>query len=60
MRYRPGEVELQAATPSPGFDADIEDTGPEKVKVEFESQSEEVKVEVRWDEGSLKVEIDED
>ncbi len=60
VRYRPGEVELQAATPSAGFDAEIEDSGPEKVEVEFEGEEADVKVVVRWDEGTLKVEIDDD
>lgn len=57
IRYRPGEVELQAATPSPGFGVELDDTGPRRVRVEFESDTEDIRVEARWEDGSLVVDV---
>ena len=59
VRYRPGEVELQAATPAPGFAVEIDDAGPPRVRVEFDSDEVEARIEVRWDNGSLDIDIDE-
>jgi hypothetical protein len=59
VRYRPGEVELQAATPAPGFAVENDENGPDRVRVEFESNDLEVRVEVRWDNGDLDIRIDE-
>ena len=58
VRYRPGEVELQAATPAPGFDVEVDDAGPPRVRVEFESDGSESSVEVEWKDGALDVEVD--
>lgn len=58
VRYRPGEVELQAATPAPGFSVEVDDGGPPRVRVEFEGADAEVRVEARWEEGSLDIEVD--
>ena len=58
VRYRTGEVELQAATPAPGFSVEVDDAGPPRVKVEFESDVADVRVEVRWDDGALDVDVD--
>lgn len=60
VRYRPGEVELQAATPLPGFAVEIDDAGPPRVRVEFESADSDVRVEVRWRDGTLDVSVDAD
>jgi hypothetical protein len=59
VRNRPGEVELQAATPAPGFAVEIDDEGPPRVRVEFDSDDLEVRVEVRSENGSLDIDIDE-
>jgi hypothetical protein len=59
VRYRPGEVELQAATPAPGFAVEIDDAGPPRVRVEFDSDEVEARIEVRWENGSLDIDIDE-
>jgi hypothetical protein len=53
-------VELQAATPAPGYSMEIEDSGAEKVKVEFEGNESGSQVEVRWENGSLDVKVDEE
>lgn len=55
VRHRPGEVELQAATPAPGFSVEIDDSGPTRVRVEFESDEDDIRVEVRWRDGELEI-----
>ncbi|HSM43551.1 MAG TPA: hypothetical protein VK969_00895 [Acidimicrobiia bacterium] len=58
IRHRPGVVELQGATPAPGFGVEIDDDGPDRVRVEFESGDDDFRVEARWRDGTLVVEID--
>ena len=58
VRHRPGEVELQAATPAPGFAVEVDDAGPTRVRVEFEGQDDDARVEVRWDGGTLDIDVD--
>jgi cytoskeletal protein RodZ len=60
VRYRPGEVELQAATPAPGFEMEIDDAGPPDVRVEFENDDTDIRVEARWEDGSLDVAVNGD
>lgn len=57
MRYRPNEVELQAATPAPGFEMEIDDDGPQRVRVEFDNDDTDIRVEARWEDGGLDVEV---
>lgn len=58
IRHRPGEVELQAATPAAGFGVEIDDSGPSRVRVEFESEDSDIRVEAEWDDGGLEVSVD--
>lgn len=58
VRHRPGEVELQAATPAAGFSVEIDDSGPKRVRVEFEGDDDDIGVEVEWEDGELEVSID--
>lgn len=58
VRHRPGEVELQAATPAPGFGVEVDDPGPPRVRVEFEGGDAGIRVEIRWEDGALDVDID--
>lgn len=58
VRYRSGAVELQAATPLPGFDVEIDDGGPSRVRVEFESQLADIRVDVEPSGDSIQVEIE--
>lgn len=58
VRHRPGEVELQAATPAAGFSVEIDDRGPERVRVEFEGEEDDFGVEVEWEDGNLDVSVD--
>ena len=60
LSYRPGEVVLQTAAPGPGFAADIKKSGPPEVDVEFESESAKYRVEAKWDDGDLGIEIETD
>ena len=55
IRYRPGEVAYQSATPTPGFQVEVAEKGPPEVKVKFESESEEIEVEAAWKDGRLEV-----
>lgn len=57
LRYRPGEVTYQSATPAPGYKVEVEKPGPPEVKVEFESESQKVDVEASWEDRGLDVHI---
>lgn len=59
IRYRPNEVELEAATPAPGFNVEVDDAGPQRVRVEFEGDTADVRVEARWEDGALDVAVNE-
>jgi hypothetical protein len=58
IRHRPGEVELQAATPASGFTVEVDDSGPTRVRVEFESDDADIRVEARWRDGELEVTVE--
>ncbi len=58
VRHRPEEVELQAATPAAGFSVEIDDSGPKRVRVEFEGDDDDIRIEIEWDDGELDVSID--
>jgi hypothetical protein len=60
ISYRPGEVRLESASPSLGFEMEVDSDGPSSVRVEFESNNLRVRVEARWSDGELRTEIDED
>ena len=60
LRYRPGEVAYQSATPAPGYQVEVEKQGPPEVKVEFESESHKVEIEADWEDGELKVRVSEE
>lgn len=57
IRHRPGEVELQAATPAPGFEMEIDDAGPPEVRVEFERGETHVRVEAKWEDTGLDLKV---
>ena len=60
IRHRPGEVEYQAATPAAGFGVEVDDAGPDRVRVEFESEDADIRVEARWENGELNIDVDGD
>lgn len=57
LRYRPGEVTYQSATPAPGYHVEAEKQGPPDVKVEFESASEKIELEASWQDDGLDVQV---
>jgi hypothetical protein len=57
VRYRPGEVELKAATPLPGFDVEVDDAGPPEVRVEFDDGDSDYRIEAQWKDGALEVKV---
>lgn len=59
VSYRPGEVAYETGVPLPGFQVEIDKTGPPVVDVEFESAVLRVRVRAEWKDGALDVEVDE-
>ncbi|MFP3913798.1 MAG: hypothetical protein ACLFWM_02910 [Actinomycetota bacterium] len=58
VSHRPGEVRLESATPAPGYAMEIDHRGPDEVRVEFEGQSDEYRIRVRWRDGALDTEVE--
>ena len=57
------EVKFGGATPLPGWTVELENSGPEEVKVHFErndDEEEEIEFKATIDDGELKVSISED
>ena len=50
-------VSLISAVPNPGFAAEVDNSGPEEVKVEFESATVQWEFRATWKDGVLDVEI---
>lgn len=57
VSYGNGEVHLQGASPAFGYSVEIEGTGPDEVRVDFEAEESEVSVRVKWTNNSLDIEI---
>ncbi|MGH9191597.1 MAG: hypothetical protein ACRDZ0_03875 [Acidimicrobiales bacterium] len=51
LRFSPAGVEFVAATPNEGFDVDFEPEHGNGVKVEFESDAHESRIDAWWDDG---------
>ncbi|MEX0863475.1 MAG: hypothetical protein WD269_01205 [Acidimicrobiia bacterium] len=60
VKVSPGSVSYVSAVPHPGFAVEVEDAGPPKVRVEFESKDSRLEVRAEWENGQLDVEIDVD
>ena len=58
ISYSNGSVFLQGATPALGYSMEIEDSGPDRVRVDFESEDDDISVRVEWDDGALQIDID--
>lgn len=58
VSYSNGQVFLDAATPAIGFSAEIEDTGPDMVRVDFEGEDDEFSIRVEWKDGKLDIEVE--
>ncbi len=46
-----GAVSLVSAVPTPGYTVEVDEQGPDEVRVEFESDDAKSEVRVRWDGG---------
>jgi len=46
--------------PNAGFTVEVEDDGPGEVRVEFSSESHESEFRARWEDGELRIDIDEE
>lgn len=57
VRYRFGEVEYVSATPAAGFQTEVADKGPPKVRVEFDAHEQDVRIDVKWEDSGLQIEI---
>ncbi len=60
VSYRPGEVVYETAVPLPGFETEIEKTGPPVVEVQFDSNSLQVDIKVEWNGDALDIEVEEE
>jgi hypothetical protein len=54
-----GTVDLAGASPKAGFNMDVENSGPEKVEVEFKSDDHESDFSARFEDGVFVPEIEE-
>lgn len=55
IRFRPGEVELLSAVAAAGYEVEVDDRGPPRVRIEFESASDDIRIEARWRDGLLEI-----
>jgi len=60
LRISGDNVYLEAAVPESGFTVDVEHNGPEKVEVEFKSESHDSKLTARVDSGELDIRTEEE
>ena len=58
VSYGDGQVHLQGASPAFGYSMEIEKTGPDEVRVDFESDDSDVSVRVKWEDGGLDIEVE--
>ncbi len=55
VTYSGDQVRFHAASPNPSYVVEIEDEGPPRVKVEFESATESVEIEIRRRDGAWDI-----
>ena len=55
---RPNEVRLESVVPLAGFGYEIDEAGPSEVRVEFEGGDLKVEIRIRWENGVLTTEVD--
>lgn len=55
ISYAPGVVHFKAAVPQSGYSTDVEETGPNRVRVEFEREGEHFRFQAEWVAGELVV-----
>ena len=57
VRVAPGVVEFVGAVPAPGFRVEVDDAGPSRVRVEFESEVARHEVRIEWESGELEISL---
>ena len=55
ISYSPGIVNFVSAIPQPNYSTEREETGPEKVRVRFESEAHTSDFRAEWEGGELKI-----
>ena len=55
ISHSPGVVNFISAIPQPGFSTELEEDGPEQVRVKFESGSHSSEFRARWEDGELRI-----
>ena len=55
-----GTVGLVSSQPKPGFERELHDAGPEKIDVEFESETHKSRLVARWEAGSPRGDVQEE
>jgi len=59
ISFAPGVVNFKAAVPQSGYSTEVEDNGPERVRVEFEKGEDHSRFEAEWVSGELVISIEE-
>jgi hypothetical protein len=59
VSYRADEVRLESVVPLAGFRYEIDEAGPDEVRVEFEAAALRVEIRIRWENGALVTEVNE-
>ena len=60
ISHSPGIVNLVAAIPQPGFSTEQLHTGPNEVRIRFESETHTSEFQAEWEHGELDVDIDDE
>ena len=55
ISHTPGMVTFVTAIPQPGFSTELRDTGPERVRVRFESETHTSDFRAEWEGSELKI-----
>ncbi len=58
VSYGAGQVKLVAASPAIGYTMEVKENGPDKVRVDFDSDDREISVRAEWKDGRLVTEIE--
>jgi hypothetical protein len=59
ISFRPGVVNFKAAVPQSGYSTEVDENGPDRVRVEFEKGEDHSRFEAEWVSGELVVSIEE-
>ncbi len=60
VSYRSSEVRLESVVPQAGFAYEINDDGPDRVEVEFESGGAKYRLRAEWTSEGFVTEVDSD